>query len=67
MEREEEELRLLALLLRVQLQGQARTILELSRLGFGPKRISELLGTSPNTVNVTIQKAKKKPAAVTTD
>jgi DNA-binding CsgD family transcriptional regulator len=31
----------------------------LSRVGFGPKRIADLLGTTPNTVNVTLQKAKK--------
>jgi DNA-binding NarL/FixJ family response regulator len=56
---EDEIVRLLAIQLRMQLGSQARTIAELSRAGFGPTRIAQLLGTTANTVNVTLQKAKK--------
>jgi DNA-directed RNA polymerase specialized sigma24 family protein len=40
--------------------SQADAIRELSEIGFGPKRISELLGTSYGTVTVTLAKAKKR-------
>ena len=53
--------RLLATLIRLQLETQADAIRELGKLGIGPKRISELLGTTPNTVTVTLSKAKKTP------
>ena len=56
----DEDARLLALYLKAHHESQSDVILELSRVGFGTKRISELLGTTPNTVNVTVQKAKKK-------
>lgn len=56
----EELVRLMAIELRRRSQSQGEAILELSRAGFGPSRIAELLGTTPNTVNVTIQKAKKR-------
>jgi DNA-binding CsgD family transcriptional regulator len=59
--KDDEIVRLLAIQLRIQLGSQARTIAELSRAGFGPTRIAQLLGTTPNTVNVTLQKAKKTP------
>ena len=59
---QEETVRLLALLIRLLLPTQTAAILELSRAGFTATRIGELLGTSTNTANVTIQKAKKKPA-----
>jgi hypothetical protein len=61
--REDEIVRLLAIQLRLQLANQAACILEFSRAGFGPTRIAELLGTTANTVNVTIQKAKKSSKA----
>jgi DNA-binding CsgD family transcriptional regulator len=51
--------RLLALQIRLSLDSQTQAILELSRIGLSPRRIGELLGTSANTANVTIQKAKK--------
>ena len=57
--RDDEVARLLAIQLRLQLGSQSACITELSRAGFGPKRIADLLGTTPNTVNVTLQKAKK--------
>jgi DNA-directed RNA polymerase specialized sigma24 family protein len=58
---QEEHARLLALLIRLLLPSQSTAILELHKVGFGAARIAELLGTSANTANVTIQKAKKKP------
>lgn len=59
-DRYEELAKLLATLIRLHLPTQAEAIRELDKVGFGPKRISELLGTSPNTVNVTLNKAKKE-------
>ena len=41
-------------------ESQAQAIEELSKAGFGPTRIAELLGTTPNTVNVAIAQAKKR-------
>jgi len=52
--------RLLATLIRLQLPTQADAIRELGKTGLGPKRIAELLGTTQNTVNVTLSKAKRK-------
>lgn len=67
---EDEIVRLLAIQIRRQFDSQGEAILELNRSGFGPGRIAELLGTTPNTVNQAIQKAKKKksskPKKVTT-
>jgi hypothetical protein len=57
-----ELVRLLVIDLRHRLSSQGEVIQELNKAGFGPSRIAELLGTTPNTVNVTIQKAKKKAA-----
>jgi DNA-directed RNA polymerase specialized sigma24 family protein len=62
MDSQEELVRLLVIDLRHRLGSQGETIQELSKAGFGPSRIAELLGTSANTVNVTLQKAKKKAA-----
>jgi len=52
--------RLLAVLIKLQTPTQAEAIREMSRSGLGPTRIAQLLGTTPNTVNVTIGKSKKK-------
>jgi DNA-binding NarL/FixJ family response regulator len=60
MEPLEELARLLAIQIRLALPNQTQAILELSRSGFGPTRIAELLGTSPATAKVTIQKSRKK-------
>lgn len=60
MEPIEELVRLSVLQLRRGAESQAALILELNRVGFGSTRIAELVGTTANTVNVTIQKAKKK-------
>ena len=62
MDTQEEIVRLLALQVRMALPSQGEAIRELNRSGFGPSRIAELLGTTANTVNVTLQKAKKKDA-----
>jgi hypothetical protein len=56
----EEVVRLLAIQLRRQTESQAEAIKDMHRVGFGPTRIAELLGTTPNTVNVSIAK-KKRP------
>lgn len=60
MEAIEETNRLLATLVRLQCETQAQAILELNRSGLGAARIAELLGTTTNTANVTIQRAKRK-------
>jgi DNA-directed RNA polymerase specialized sigma24 family protein len=56
----EEVVRLLAIQLRRDAESQAEAIEELSKAGFGPSRIAELLGTTSNTVNVAISNAKKR-------
>jgi hypothetical protein len=56
----EEIVRLLAIQLRRDTESQAEAIEEMSRIGFGPSRIAELLGTTPNTVNVAISSSKKR-------
>jgi predicted transcriptional regulator len=38
---------------------QTTTIKEMGSVGFTPKRIAELLQTSPNAVSVTLHKSKK--------
>jgi DNA-directed RNA polymerase specialized sigma24 family protein len=38
---------------------QARIIQEMGEVGFSPKRIAELLNTSPNTVRVGLHHARK--------
>jgi DNA-binding CsgD family transcriptional regulator len=52
--------RLLAVVVKLQTSTQSEAIREMSRSGLGPTRIAELLGTTANTVNVTIQKDRKK-------
>lgn len=56
----EEIVRLLAIQLRKDTESQAQAIEEMSRAGFGPSRIAELLGTTANTVNVQIAKSRKR-------
>lgn len=60
MDAQEEMVRLLALDIRMRFENQSEAILELSKSGFGPKRIAELLGTTPGTVTVTLAKSKKR-------
>jgi DNA-directed RNA polymerase specialized sigma24 family protein len=62
---EEETNRLLAIIIRQNSTTQQHAIEELGKSGFGPTRISELLGTSVATAKVTLQRARKsagKPA-----
>lgn len=63
MDTAEETVRLLAALLRQNAESQSGAILELSRAGFGPTRISELLGTTVGTTKVAIQRSRKKGAS----
>lgn len=60
LEGSDELARLMALLIRLQLKSQAQAIVELGRIGFAPKRIAELLGTTANTVNVQLAKTRGK-------
>jgi len=39
---------------------QTTTIKEMGSVGFAPKRIAELLQTSPNAVSVTLHKSKRE-------
>jgi DNA-directed RNA polymerase specialized sigma24 family protein len=56
----EEIARLLALLVRLQLENQSETIIELGRAGFGPSRIATLIGTTTDTAKVTLARARKR-------
>jgi hypothetical protein len=60
MDIQEEMVRLLAIQLRREAGSQAQAIEEMSRAGFGPSRIGELLGTTANTVNVALNDARKR-------
>lgn len=55
---QKETVMLLAILVR---RGtlQSTSIQEMGSVGFSPKRIAELLDTSPNTVNVALHHARK--------
>lgn len=59
---DEELVRMAALLLRRTIGTQTETVVELSRAGFQPARIAELLGTTAGTVNQALVKSKKKRA-----
>lgn len=56
----DELVRMKALELKNTFGSQADTIIELSKAGFSPARIASLLGTTPGTVSVAVQRAKKK-------
>ena len=62
METGEEIVRLMVINLRRTAKSQAEVIVELDRAGFGQSRIADLLSTTPNAVNVTLNKAKKREA-----
>lgn len=62
MDAADETNRLLATLIRMHCETQAQAILELHRAGIGSGRIAELLGTTANTANVTIQRYKRQKA-----
>lgn len=52
--------RLLAVLVRRGVDTQTEAIIEMSRAGLRSARIAALLGTTPNTVNVTVQRARRE-------
>jgi DNA-directed RNA polymerase specialized sigma24 family protein len=56
----DEVVRLLALQVRLGLDNQSRAILELNRAGFANARAAALLGTTPDTVKVTVARARRK-------
>jgi hypothetical protein len=60
MDPQEEIVRLLATQIRLSFKSQSDAIRELSKSGFGPTRIAELLGTTAGTVTVTLAKSKKR-------
>lgn len=57
---QDEIVRLLVIQLKQQMKSQTELILELSKVGFGPTRIAELVGTTLGTAKATINQAKKK-------
>ena len=52
--------RLQALQVRLGMPNQADAIVELGKAGISSTRIAELLGTTPGTVKVAIQRAKAR-------
>jgi len=63
MDRAEELVRIQVLLLKRDAPSQSALILEMNSVGFSNTRIAELLGTTANTVNVTIHKARAREKA----
>ena len=63
MEKDElQALREIAMLLAILVRRntlQSAVIQEMGNVGMSPKRIAELLGTTPNTVNVALHHARK--------
>jgi hypothetical protein len=57
---DEEIVRLLATIVRQNCDTQNNAILELSRAGLGPTRISELLGTTVATTKSAIKRDRNK-------
>lgn len=55
----DELVRLTALQIKTGMETQNQAIIALGEAGFGPARIAELLGTSANTANVALSKARK--------
>jgi len=60
MDKQEELVRLLAIQVRRGSASQSEAAVEMSKAGFDPTRIAELLGTTPNTVNQALNDARKK-------
>jgi DNA-binding CsgD family transcriptional regulator len=56
-------IRLLALNVVKDMKKQKEKILYLTSFGFGPTEIANLIGTTANTVNVSLSKSRKKAAA----
>jgi DNA-directed RNA polymerase specialized sigma24 family protein len=59
----EETVRLLATLVRQNSETQADAIAELSKAGFGPTRIAELLGTTAGTAKMAVRRSRAKGSA----
>jgi DNA-binding NarL/FixJ family response regulator len=53
--------RLLALQIRLSLESQTQAIVELHRVGLDNSRIAQLLGTTADTVKVTVRRSAKAP------
>jgi predicted transcriptional regulator len=62
MDPQEELVRLLILQLRRTAKSQSEFVRELAKAGFTPKRIAELVGTTPNTVSQALSEAKRQGA-----
>jgi DNA-binding CsgD family transcriptional regulator len=56
-------IRLLALNVVKNIKKQNEKILYLTSYGFGPTEIANLIGTTANTVNVSLSKSRKKASA----
>jgi hypothetical protein len=65
MEPMEEIARLLAIQIRRGAGSQADAAAELSRVGFGPTRIAQLLGTTAATIGKDLQRARKRGRGAT--
>jgi DNA-directed RNA polymerase specialized sigma24 family protein len=59
----DELVRLLALQVRYLFPSQAEASVALSKAGFKPSRIAQLLGTTTSTVTTDLQRARKAKAA----
>lgn len=62
-----QELREIAMLLAILVKRgtlQSTVIQEMGKVGMPPKRIAELLGTSPNTVSVALHHARKSKKTI---
>lgn len=60
LEPQDEIARLLATLIRLQVENQTQAIVELGKAGFGPARIGALLGTTTDTAKVTLARSRKR-------
>ena len=60
---QDEIARLLATLVRLQVENQAQAIVELGKAGLGPARIATLLGTTTDTAKVTLARSRKRDAS----
>jgi hypothetical protein len=56
----EETVRLLAILVRQSSETQSEAIAELSKAGFGPTRIAELLGTTVGTAKIAVRRSRSR-------
>lgn len=54
------QIKRLLIMLVIKEQSQKESIKMLSSFGFQPKEIADLIGTTPNTVNVTLSRIRKE-------